>query len=441
MGGMRHSDPEGLYRALGVSPAADPDEIKNAYRRLAKETHPDTARGSSEFQFHKIYNAYKILSDIEARARYDRRFTLDDAEHSWLGIHPVKCSRCHKVTAQPRVLTFDRIFSFLFFSFHRPTEGVFCTRCAQTASVRASFATALFGWWAVPFAPFLTLRAIARNALGGTRDLETEQELLWQNSRAFAAQGNRKLSYALATKLTDADDSEIAEGAREFTEDMEARGANPKKIKLKDPWRIKPLAAMTHLTLAAILPVGIGGVALQAVEFGEVNEARTRAIATALPAVEPMTASVPDDSVPGDSALRHCWKEPENGEVLYRINPRVAPGHEIAIMNDTKDAAIVKVRSAFSKRLIAAVYMYPHASAALNGIPDGYYIVQYAFGSVLNEGCVTFADTNSAWQFPGTESLRTIATGDGPQQLQYSLLSDPAPSDAAKVSSTLFGQN
>jgi hypothetical protein len=54
---------------------------------------------------------------------------------------------------------------------------------------------------------------------------------------------------------------------------------------------------------------------------------------------------------------------------------------------------------------------------------------------------VTFADTNSAWQFPGTESLRTIATGYGPQQLQYSLLSDPAPSDAAKVSSTLFGQN
>ena len=50
---MRHSDPEGLYRALGVSPAADPDEIKNAYRRLAKETHPDAANGGSEFQFHK----------------------------------------------------------------------------------------------------------------------------------------------------------------------------------------------------------------------------------------------------------------------------------------------------------------------------------------------------------------------------------------------------
>lgn len=438
---MRHSDPEGLYRALGVSPAADPDEIKNAYRRLAKETHPDAASGGSEFQFHKIYNAYKVLSDNEARARYDRRFTLEDAEHSWLGIHPVKCSRCDKVTAQPRVLTFDRIFSFLFFSFHRPTEGIFCTRCAQTASVRASFATALFGWWAVPFAPFLTLRAIARNALGGTRDLETEQELLWQNSRAFAAQGNRKLSYALATKLTNADDSEIADGARELAEDMEARGANPKKIKLKDPWRIKPLAAMTHLMLAAVLPVGIGGVALQAVQSGEVKEARTRSVAAVLPLVEAMTSALPNVVEPGTSPSRHCWKEPENGEVLYRINPRVAPGHEIAVMNDTKNAAIVKVRSAFSKRLIAAVYMYPHASAALNGIPDGYYIVQYAFGAVLNEGCVTFADTTEAWQFPGTESLRTIATGSGPQQLQYSLLGEPASSEAFNVSPSLFAQD
>ncbi|MBX9457748.1 MAG: DnaJ domain-containing protein [Rhizobium sp.] len=438
---MRHSDPEGLYRALGVSPAADPDEIKLAYRRLAKQTHPDTATGASEFQFHKIYNAYKILSDDEARARYDRRFTLEDAEHSWLGIHPVKCSRCAKVTAQPRALTFDRIFSILFFSFHRPTTGVFCTRCAQTESVRASFSTALFGWWAVPSAPFRTLRAIARNAMGGTRDREAEEDLLWQNSRAFAAQGNRKLSYALATKLTDASDPEIAEGARELVEDMEARGANPRKIKLKDPWRIKPLAAMTHLMLAAILPVGIGGVALQAMQSDEVVEARTRSVEVSVPAVNTVAAAIQGDYEPRKPTVRNCWKEPENGEVLYRINPRVAPGHEISIMNDTQQAAIVKVRSAFSKRLIAAVYMYPHASAALKGIPDGYYVVQYAFGSILSQGCVTFSDTTAAWQFPDTQNLRSIAEGDGPRQLQYSLMSAPSAGEAIDVAPVIFGQN
>lgn len=438
---MRHSDPEGLYRALGVSPAADPDEIKIAYRRLAKITHPDMGGGGSDFQFHKIYNAYKILSDDEARARYDRRFTLEDAEHSWLGIHPVKCSRCHKVTAQPRVLTFERVFSILFFSFQRPTSGIFCTRCAQTASVRASFATALLGWWAIPAAPFLTLKAIFGNAMGGARDAEVEEELLWQNSRAFAAQGNRKLSYALATKLIDSTDAEIAEGARELVEDMEARGANPRKIKLKDPWRLKPLSAMIHLMLAAVLPVGIGGVVLQAMQSDVVREPRQRVVADIVPPVDTTTASVPGSLGSDQSTLRRCWKEPENGEVLYRINPRVAPGHEVAIMNDTDGTAIVKVRSAFSKRLIAAVYMYPHASAALGGIPDGYYVVQYGFGTHLNEGCVTFADSAGSWQFPGTENLRSIAAGDGPRQLRYSLMSEPSPSQAIKVPTMIFGQN
>jgi hypothetical protein len=438
---MRHSDPEGLYRALGVSPAADPDEIKSAYRRLAKQTHPDTGSRASGFDFHKIYDAYKILSDSEARARYDRRFTLEDAEHSWLGIHPVKCSRCGTVTAQPRVLTFERLFSVVFVSFRRPTSGIFCTRCAQTAAVRASVFTAVFGWWAVPLAPLLTLRAIARNAMGGARDREAEEELLWRNSRAFAAQGNRKLGYALASKLVDAEDPEIADGARELVEEMESRGANPRKTRLKDPWRIKPVAAMTHLMLAAVLPVGIGGVVLQAMQTDDVREVRNRSIASLVPPVDAITGGVRDDFETRQPTARECWKEPENGEVLYRINPRVAQGHEIAVMNDTASPAIVKLRSAFNKRLIAAMYMYPHASAALSGIPDGYYVVQYAFGETLNSSCVSFVASDGAWQFPGTESLRTIASGEAPRRLEYSLLSEPGPAEAAKVSPLIFGQN
>jgi hypothetical protein len=438
---MRHSDPEGLYRALGVSPSAEADEIKNAYRRLAKATHPDTRAAPSEVDFHKIYDAYKILSDDEARARYDRRFTLEDAESSWLGIHPVRCAHCGQTTAQPRVLTFERIYSILFFSFRRPISGVFCTRCAQTAAVKSSFATAMFGWWAVPFAPFLTLRTIAANALGGLRDIEAEQELLWQNARAFAALGNRKLAFALASKLTEAKDPDIAAGAEELVEDMEERGANRKKIRLKDPWRIKPLAAMTHLMLAVVLPLGIGGVALQALQDDGTREGRTRALPTLAAPVETATGSIQGMFEARRPVARNCWKEPENGEVLYRVNPRVAQGHEIAIINDTKQAAVVKLRSAFSKRLIAAMYVFPHASAALVGIPDGYYMVQYAFGEELNNSCVSFEKTKSAWQFAGTESLRTMATGDAPLKLQYSLMADPSPRDAAAVTPTLFAQD
>ncbi|WP_258160960.1 J domain-containing protein [Rhizobium sp. TH2] len=437
---MRHSDPEGLYRALGVMPTADQEEIKNAYRRLAKETHPDTSSDGSSFHFHKVYNAYKILSDIQSRERYDRRFTRDDEDYSWLGIDPVCCSRCGSATAQPRKLSFIRVYSAVFASFRRPVQGIYCQRCAQTEAIKSSLFTAVFGWWGIPLAPYFTLRAIARNALGGTRDMAAEEQLLWQNSRAFAAKGNRKLSYALARKLIDASDSEVAEGARELVEDMEARGANPRKIKLKDPWRIKPLRAMTHLTLAAILPLGIGGVVLESLQPDNRQETREIAALTyaAVP-VDPTTRAILPDTKLKPSPL--CWKVPENGEVLYRINPRVSPGHGITLINDTPKEAIVKVRSAFSKRLIAAVYMVANASAELGGIPDGYYVVQYAFGQQLANGCVSFVTTDGAWQFPDTENLRTIATGQGPQHLDYSLSLAPEQGVASPVKPYAFNLN
>ena len=435
---MRHSDPEGLYRALGVMPTADQEEIKNAYRRLAKETHPDTSSDASAFQFHKVYNAYKILSDSKARERYDRRFTRDDEDYSWLGIDPVHCDRCRQVTAQPRKLEFERIYSAVFASFRRPVSGIYCRRCAQNEAVKSSVFTAVLGWWGIPLAPFFTLRAITRNAFGGRRDMAAEEQLLWQNSRAFAAQGNRKLSYALARMLVNAGDETIAEGARELVEDLEARGANPRKIKLKDPWRIKPLTAMTHLSLAAILPIGIGGLLLEGMQPETRHETRSIAALAYEPPVQTTNSIVADIRLKPPPL---CWKVPENGETLYRINPGVSPGHDITLINDTPKTAIVKVRSAFSKRLISAVYMVGNASAMLENLPDGYYVVQYAFGDKLANGCVSFVSTEGAWQFPDTENLRTIATGKGEQHLDYSLSVAPDRSEASPVTTDAFNLN
>jgi molecular chaperone DnaJ len=61
-----------LYRILGVSHDADADEIKRAYRRLARELHPDVNDdpGAQE-RFKEITGAYEILSDPQKRARYD----------------------------------------------------------------------------------------------------------------------------------------------------------------------------------------------------------------------------------------------------------------------------------------------------------------------------------------------------------------------------------
>ncbi len=63
-----------LYDVLGVSRNASEQEIRSAYRRLAKKYHPDFNAGDpdAERRFKEISAAYEILSDRGKRARYDR---------------------------------------------------------------------------------------------------------------------------------------------------------------------------------------------------------------------------------------------------------------------------------------------------------------------------------------------------------------------------------
>jgi molecular chaperone DnaJ len=61
------------YEILGVPRDASQEEIKRAYRRLAKKYHPDVAKdGGSAEKFKEIAEAYEVLSDPEKRAQYDR---------------------------------------------------------------------------------------------------------------------------------------------------------------------------------------------------------------------------------------------------------------------------------------------------------------------------------------------------------------------------------
>ena len=62
------------YEVLGIDRTATEADIKKAYRRLAKQYHPDVNKGDSdaEAKFKEISEAYSILSDSEKRANYDR---------------------------------------------------------------------------------------------------------------------------------------------------------------------------------------------------------------------------------------------------------------------------------------------------------------------------------------------------------------------------------
>lgn len=78
---------ENLYVILGTSPQSSADEIKSAYRRCVRQTHPDHSGTREKFQ--AVLAAYALLSDSDKRARYDAE------RRAWMArIGAVECLQC-----------------------------------------------------------------------------------------------------------------------------------------------------------------------------------------------------------------------------------------------------------------------------------------------------------------------------------------------------------
>ncbi len=81
------------YDILGVSRDASPDEIKGAFRRLARDTHPDANPGdpAAEARFREVAEAYEVLSDQRRRVAYDRgeQFAAGDLFSNFAGLDEI----------------------------------------------------------------------------------------------------------------------------------------------------------------------------------------------------------------------------------------------------------------------------------------------------------------------------------------------------------------
>ena len=71
---MPKASQQDYYQTLGVDRKASADDIRKAYRRLARKYHPDLNPGdkAAEEKFKEAAEAYEILSDTDKKAQYDR---------------------------------------------------------------------------------------------------------------------------------------------------------------------------------------------------------------------------------------------------------------------------------------------------------------------------------------------------------------------------------
>lgn len=100
-----------LYETLGVPRSATPEEIKRAFRQLAREHHPDVNQDpQSDERFKEINEAYQVLSDPDRRALYDRTGRTGTSARDAGGVGPFGGS------------PFEDIFD-MFFGRERPAGG------------------------------------------------------------------------------------------------------------------------------------------------------------------------------------------------------------------------------------------------------------------------------------------------------------------------------
>src|SRR3712207_5258520 len=79
--GLPTGDP---YQLLGVSREASGDDVRKAYRRLAREHHPDANADDPEAEgrFKEIQQAYEVLSNPDKRRKYDERLRTSSSRSS-----------------------------------------------------------------------------------------------------------------------------------------------------------------------------------------------------------------------------------------------------------------------------------------------------------------------------------------------------------------------
>ncbi|MEA1937739.1 MAG: DnaJ domain-containing protein [Pseudomonadota bacterium] len=233
-------DPKGYYAVLGLAPGASFAEIKRAFRKRAKELHPDiNIKEGAKIEFQALYDAYQHLFDPAYRAAYDRKSTRTpvperaDLAPDWIfkadkpsraarprharSTGPAPCASCGCVTPDVKFASYTMVIGLGLTTLKKPIEGLWCRRCSDLRALKASIITWILGWWSIPMGPIHTVRALVCNMRGGMALDQENAILLGKQAAAFVACGKLDAARrALAQALVMTDDPMISSKMGEF---------------------------------------------------------------------------------------------------------------------------------------------------------------------------------------------------------------------------------
>jgi DnaJ domain len=429
--GKMSSDPRGYYADLGVSPTASIDEIKSVYRALVRIYHPDVNRDRAATEkFRRIADAYETIGDEKKKRDYDSQTAAannsshqDNDEPSKQPSHePVRCAMCKKVTAQPRFITFRYVVSLVVITTTKPKSEIYCRDCASKAAFRASAISAACGWWGFPWGPLLTIKEIVRNALGGDRNSEIDEQLLWQNAVAFAQSNRLDLAASIAKQLSQAKSKEIAEAANRLLEILVRNGQ--KVVPLNSPWTVSMMGFISQIAMGCIVPLLLwtwfswqyeGNSATfnkqkpSPLDFSDLSDPVSSTTSKRQERLSEAGQSKPTEIFEPETPVNQCSKLPRNGHIFVRGKTAARNGHRLTVRNGSSGDAIVKLRKASNRKLVTSFFVSNNQSASINDIPDGEYRVQFAFGEAMTFNCHSFINPSSN-EFEGTQKFTTDVT-------------------------------
>ena len=146
-----------------------------------------------------------------------------------------------------------------------------------------------------------------------------------------------------------------------------------------------------------------------------------------------------------DVGVPVCANPPASGEKLAGDMELGAEGHSIQVANGGGGGALVNIRHADTRKLASRFYLRSGEQMTIEGVPDGSYFLQYAFGPALAPDCKTFTRIIRARELPDPDVLKTETIDDDQhtevkhQSVSYELsVSEDANTKPVKIDAAAF---